>query len=129
MFSIVATAVSVAIVCCSIYARLTYQYDSVCRPVPCGAADAGTAGGPLDTIRSCHIMPTHAHRTLQNTDYLVGFDEKPAEKPAEKCSVSVSFLLRCKPTEIDRIFGGKPKNRPNHYSLSIHNTVCELPGH
>ena len=56
------------------------------------------AGRPLDTIRSCHIMPTHAHRTLRNTDHSVGLEEKPTEK----CSVSASFYLdfiRPKPTD------------------------------
>ena len=42
--------------------RLTYQYDSLlCRPVPSGAADAGTAGGPFDTIRSYVTLCQHMH--------------------------------------------------------------------
>ena len=48
-------------------------------------------------------MPTHAHRTLRNTDHLIGFDEKPTEKPTEKSSVSVSVLFglnRPKPTDV-----------------------------
>ena len=47
-------------------------------------------------------MPTHAHRTFPNNDHLIGFDEKPIEKPTEKCSVSVSVwsgLNRTKPTD------------------------------
>ena len=88
--------------------RLTYQYDNLCRPVPSGAADAGTAGGSFDTIHTiiCHIMPTHAHRTLRNTDHLIGFDEKPTEKPTEKPSVR---FCRFKPTETDRRFGENRK--------------------
>ena len=48
-------------------------------------------------------MPTHAHRTLRNTDLLIWFDEKPTEKPTEKYSVSVSVLFglnRPKPTDV-----------------------------
>ena len=63
-------------------------------------------------------MPTHAHRTLRNNDHLIGFDEKPTEKN----SVSVSVLSGLKPTETDRLFGEKTKNRPSHFSLSVHNT-------
>ena len=89
------------------------------RPVPSGAADAGTAGRPFHTIRSClHIMPTNAHRTRRNVDRLAGFAEKPTEKPTERCSVGVSFK---KPTETDRLFGEKPKKRPSHFLLSVHN--------
>ena len=63
-------------------------------------------------------MPTHAHRSLRNTDNLFGFDEKPTEKPTEKLTekpsvdretstekpsvlVSVPFgLSRPKPTDV-----------------------------
>ena len=73
-------------------------------------------------------MPTHAHRTLRNTGHLIGFDEKPTAKPTEKFSVDretfgFSFgFIRFKPIETDRRFGDKPKNRPSHFSLSVHNT-------
>ena len=77
------------------------------RPVPSGAADAGTGGRPRHTIRSClHIMPTNAHRTRGNVDHSAGFAEKPTEKPTEKRSVSVSFFFafffktRPKPTDV-----------------------------
>ena len=49
------------------------------------------------------MMPTHAHRTLRNTDHLIEFDEKPTEKPTEKYSVLVSILFglnRSKPTDV-----------------------------
>ena len=81
------------------------------RPVPSGAADAGTAGRPLHTIRSClRIMPTNAHRTRPNVDHSTGFAEKPTEKPIERCSISVSFFFR--------FF------RPSHFLLSVHNPGC-----
>ena len=75
-------------------------------------------------------MPTNAHRTRPNVDHLAGFAEKPTkkptEKPTERCSVSVSVFSGSskKTTETDRLFGGKPKNRPSHFLLSVHN-----PGH
>ena len=81
------------------------------RPVPSGAADAGTAGRPLHTIRSClHIMPTTAHRTRRNVDHLAGFAEKPTEKPTERFSVSVSFFFGFfkKTTEPFSTFGLQP---------------------
>ena len=57
--------------------------------------------------------------------FLASFTEKPTEKPTEKRSISVSvfsvsFLI---PTETDRHFGEKPKNRPSHLSFSVHNPV------
>ena len=70
------------------------DFKYVYRPVPSGAADAGTAGRPLHTIRLClHIMPTNAHRSRRNADHLAGFAEKPTEKPTERCSVSVSVFF------------------------------------
>ena len=54
--------VSVAIVGRRIQAHIMHQYHRSLyrRPVPSGAAGASTAGGgSFDTIRSCHIMPTH----------------------------------------------------------------------
>ena len=85
-----------------------------------------TAGRPLHTIRSClHIVQTKAHRTRRNVDHLAGFAEKPTEKPTERRSVSVSFFFFSvslkKTTETDRLLGEKPKNRPSHFLLSVHN--------
>ena len=60
----------------------------------CGAADAGTAGGPLDaTPRSSrHIMPTHARRTLRNVDQLASLVGKPTEKPTENVRFRFRFF-------------------------------------
>ena len=44
------------------------------------------------------------------TDCLIGFGEKPTEKPSEKCSISVSVLLGLKPAETVRFGGGETKN-------------------
>ena len=71
------------------------QIKYVRWPVPSGAADAGTAGRPLHTIRSyvftsCQQMHTEPVEMLT---FLAGFAEKPTEKPTEICSDSVSFLF------------------------------------
>ena len=74
-----------------------------------------TAGRPLDTIRSCHIMPTHAHRTVRNTDHLAGLDEKSAEKCSSSVVFSFSFIK--KPTETDQLFreNGKTDRATFHF--------------
>ena len=51
----------------------------------CGATDAGTAGRPLDTIpRSCHIMPTHLHRTLRNVDQLFDYFCRETDRETDR---------------------------------------------
>ena len=85
------------------------QIISTCiGPLPSGAADAGTAGRPLHTIRSClHITTTNAHRTRRNVDDLAGFAEKLTEKPTERCSVSVSIFFG--------FFSKTDRNRPTFW--------------
>ena len=107
-------AVSVIIVCCKIVARPTgpvwrtwYQYMIAYIMSACTVwlADAGTECRRAILFHTIiyHIMPTHAHRTLRNTDHMIGFDEKPTEKPTEKSSVLVSVLFgsnRPKPIDV-----------------------------
>ena len=71
-------------------------------------------------------MPTHAYRILRNTDHLIGFDEKPTEKPTEKCLVMKFGFVRFRQTEMDLLFGWKAKNRPSYFSLPVHNTACTM---
>lgn len=47
---------------------------------------------------------THEHLLLWNVGFLAGFTEKPADKPTEECSGSISFYFGfvLKQTETDR---------------------------
>ena len=104
---------------------LTYQYDSLSRLVPSGAADAGTAGRPFDIIRSCVTLCQHiyAHRTLRNTDHLIGLHEKPTEKSS--VSVSVLFgLNRPKPTDV---LGKNRKTDRATFHFRFTTLLCRTP--
>ena len=51
-----------------------------CVPLPSGATAAGTARRPRDTRRSCrHMLPTYAHRTIQNVVHLAGSAENATD--------------------------------------------------
>ena len=90
------------------------QIISTCiGPLPSGAADAGTAGRPLHTIRSClHIMPANAHRTRRNVDHLAGFAEKPTERLFGFGFVFFRFLLKNRPKPTDFLVRNRKPTEP-----------------
>ena len=65
-------------------------------------------------------MPTHAHRTLRSSDHLMVRRETDRETDRAIFGFGFGFV---KPTETDGRFGEKTKNRPSHFSLSVHNTA------
>ena len=73
----------------------------------------GTARRPRDTIQSCHMMPTYAHRTLRNVDHFGWFRRETVSETDRKVLGLVSVLFgektNKKPKPIDIVPSGCSK--------------------
>ena len=78
---------------------------------------------PYDHVFTlCQQMHTEPVEML--TIWLVSPRNRPRNRPRDVWFRFRFFSVSSKkPTETDRLFGEKPKNRPSHFLLSVHNPV------
>ena len=81
---------------------------------------------PYDHVFTlCQQMHTEPVEML--TIWLVSPRNRPRNRPRDVWFRFRFFSVSSKkPTETDRLFGEKPKNRPSHFLLSVHNPVSVI---